>query len=180
LPNLQVFVPAFDDDVRTIAARLFDVAHPSYVRLGVSEQPKDFTLPPYAAWRKLVDGGGMTLVVVGPLVGGIIEAVRRLEYLRRPDVWLVSELPFDAPPSAFLEDVNRSQDLLIVEEHVEAGGISQMLAHYLLTHGLAPRRFASRSALGYVSGRYGSQKFHRRECGLDPAAIVEQLTGASA
>ena len=42
--------------------------------------------------------------------------------------------------------------------------------------GPGPARFATRSALGYVSGRYGSQKFHRRECGLDPASVVEFLT----
>jgi hypothetical protein len=38
-----------------------------------------------------------------------------------------------------------------------------------------PERFAARSARGYLSGRYGSQKFHRRECGLDPASILEFL-----
>ena len=68
--------------------------------------------------------------------------------------------------SAEAPDVQRSQNLLVIEEHVTRGGVGQMLAHHLLSAGTAPRRFASRAALGYVSGRYGSQKFHRRECGL--------------
>jgi transketolase len=176
LPGLRAFVPAFDGDVAAMVPKLFAADHPSYLRLGLSEEPKGLQLPAYAPWRKLVGGGGATLLVVGPLVGGIIEAVRELELKCRPDVWLVSELPFDPVPEAFLADVQRSQNLLVIEEHVAQGGVGQMLAHHLLSAGMAPRRFASRAALGYISGRYGSQKFHRRECGLDPAAIVQHLT----
>ena len=30
---------------------------------------------------------------------------------------------------------------------------------------------------GYPSGRYGSQKFHRRECRLDAESLLEVLIG---
>ena len=36
--------------------------------------------------------------------------------------------------------------------------------------------FTHKHALGYVSGLYGSQKFHRAECGLDPASIVAAVS----
>jgi transketolase len=179
LPGMHAFVPAFDGDVAAMVPRLFAADHPSYLRLGLSEQPKGLSLPPYAPWRKLQGGGGATLLVVGPLVGGIWEAVRELEYASRPDVWLLSELPFGPVPEAFLADVRRSQDVLVIEEHVATGGVAQMLAHHLLSTGAAPRKYASRSALGYVSGHYGSQKFHRRECGLDPASIVRHLAASA-
>jgi transketolase len=45
--------------------------------------------------------------------------------------------------------------------------------------GCAPRRLIHRSALGYPSGRYGSQKFHRRECRLDVESLLEDLTGSA-
>jgi transketolase len=51
-----------------------------------------------------------------------------------------------------------------------------MIARALLERRRSPERFAARSAHGYSTGRYGSQKFHRRECGLDAAAVVEFLT----
>ena len=51
-----------------------------------------------------------------------------------------------------------------------------MIAGALLSGGIGLDRFATRTAQGYVSGRYGSQKFHRRECGLDPESIVQFLT----
>ena len=86
----------------------------------------------------------------------------------------------DPIPEAFLADLARSRRLLVVEEHVAQGGVGQMIAGALLAGGIALDRFATRSAQGYVSGRYGSQKFHRRECGLDPESIVQFLTAEDA
>ena len=50
-----------------------------------------------------------------------------------------------------------------------------MLGQLLLEAGAAARRFQVRPALGYVSGLYGSQQYHRRECGLDPASLLRLL-----
>ena len=41
-------------------------------RIRRRERPKELQLPAYAPWRKLVSGGGATLLVVGPLVGGVL------------------------------------------------------------------------------------------------------------
>ena len=81
---------------------------------------------------------------------------------------------------AFLADLARSRRLLVVEEHVAQGGVAQMIAAALLAAGRSPDRFATRSAQGYLSGRYGSQKFHRRECQLDPESVVRFLTSEDA
>ena len=147
--------------------------HPAYLRLGLSEQPAWLQPEPYAAWRRILPGNGPTAVFTGPLAGTSIEAIR--ESGLNADVWLVSELPIDQPPPEFLSSVRRSGYLLAVEEHVAAGGLGQMLAHALLKAAVCPARFVHRSALGYVSGLYGSQKFHRGECGLDPASMVAEL-----
>jgi transketolase len=95
----------------------------------------------------------------------------------RPDLWVLTELPItaDSIPKDFSASLRRSGHLFVVEEHVVRGSVGQELAHLLLTGGRMPAKFTHRCALGYVSGRYGSQKFHRRECGLDPASIVAEL-----
>ncbi len=144
LPNLRVLVPAFDADVRELVKRLFASEHPAYLRLGVSEEPEGFPLPPYATWRRLLSGGGVTLVVLGPLVGGILDVVRTLPEYRRPCVWLISELPVVDLPAAFLADLSRSQSLVVVEEHVAQGGVGRMLGQLLLETGAAPRHFLVR------------------------------------
>jgi transketolase len=175
LPNMHVFVPALAADVPAIVHKLLDFPYPVYFRLGAAEEPKDMELPLYAPWRKLLSGGGPTMLAVGPLVGPVLAAARELDDAHRPDLWVLAELPLHEVPAEFLADLERSGHLFVIEEHVAQGGAGQILAHHLLAHGHAPRRFTHRAALGYVSGLYGSQKFHRAECGLDAQSIIALL-----
>lgn len=185
LPNLRAHVPAFAEDVGALVQRLAASEHPAYLRLGRSETPANWAPPPYAPWRRLLRGGGggaPTVAAAGPLVGGLLSALGNApDASPRPDVWAVCELPVEAGdiPDAFLEDLDASGHLFVVEEHAAQGGLGQMLAHRLLAAGRAPARFTHRHALGYPSGRYGSQAFHRRECGLDAAGIAAELAAAA-
>jgi transketolase len=154
--------------------------HPAYLRLGLGEEPKDYSPPSFAAWRKLLDGDGPTALVVGPLVGGLIEPLRNVQRARRPNLWVLAEMPFVHPPAQFLDDVKRTGRLVVIEEHVVVGSVGAMIAHYLLSNAMAPASFVHRCARGYVSGLYGSQKFHRRECGLDVEALTADLLGRDA
>jgi transketolase len=175
LPNLHAYVPAFDADVKAIAMKLFSASHPSYLRLGLAEEPKDSPVQPYAPWRKLQDGPGWVILVTGSVAGRLWGAVRDLKPPGRPSLWLLCELPARQLPEEFRADLARSGRLLVVEEHVAHGGVAESLASLLLASGHAPRRFVTRTALGYPSGLYGSQAFHRRECGLDPESILDFL-----
>ncbi len=175
LPHMRVCVPAFDADVRFLVPRLFAVDQPCYLRLGLSEEPAGVTLPPYAPWRRLTEGTAGVIVAIGPLVGGLWGAIEKLPADSRPTLWLVSEMPWEEVPEEFLADLRRLRRLLVLEEHVAQGGLGQRLAAWLLEAGAAPSWFRICAARGYPSGRYGSQKFHRRECGLDPASVLGQL-----
>ena len=146
LPNMRAWVPAFDGDVGAAVSELMTSSHPAYLRLGLSEEPKNIPLPAYGPWRKLLHGEGATLLAVGPLAGGILSAAAGVDRERRPSIWLLSELPIPDLPEAFLDDVARSQHLLVVEEHVAHGGAAEMLALRLMAAGKAPRRYEHRSA----------------------------------
>ena len=174
LRGMSAFVPAFAEDVPVIITKLFAHDGPAYLRLGRDEKAKGFKLPAYAPWRRLLSGGGDTLLVAGPLVGSIWEAAAALDEASRPSVWVVTELPVTPAliPAEFLEDLRRSRALVVAEEHVAQGGVGQALAHALALMGKLPKSFSHRHAQGYVSGRYGSQNFHRKECGLDPAGVL--------
>lgn len=176
LPSLRAYVPAFDGDVREQVRTLFATSAPAYLRLGLSEEPVGVKLPPYAPWRKLENGDGWTVLVIGSLVGGIWAALRCLEHNIRPALWCLSELPFTELPEAFMADLVRSRRLLVVEEHVAHASAGHLVGAHLVASGLPLKRFATRTSLGYVSGRYGSQQFHRRECGIDADSIVAFLT----
>jgi transketolase len=179
LPNLRAYVPAFGADVPTIAARIHQTNGPAYLRLGRDEAPAGFVLPPYAPWRRVLDGSGPTLLIVGPLAGSIIGTLSTLPDNERPATWVLTELPVHSQeiPDAFLADLKRSDHLAVVEEHVAQGSVGQMLTRALMLRGCAPRHFAHRCALGYPNGRYGSQLYHRQQCGLDPESIANYFSG---
>ncbi len=180
LRNMHAFVPAFGADVPPIVETLREFQHPAYLRLGRDEKPADFTLPPYAPWRRLLQGGGPTLVVVGPLAGSFLEPLAALPDEQRPNFWVATELPFraDTLPPMLLTDIKQSGHLFVIEEHVAQGGAGQGLAHLLLQMGQAPAKFTHHCAVGYLSGKYGSQVYHRRESGLDPDSILAALAAA--
>ncbi len=175
LLSMKVFVPAFGMDVPAIIEKLDHLPGPAYLRLGNAEEPRDYPLPAYAPWRRILAGHGPTLLVVGPLAGSLLTVLAPIAETQRPSLWVLSELPIIDLPDTLLEDLQRSGHLYVVEEHVTHGSAGQMLAHYLLTHSIAPLRFTHRAAHGYPSGLYGSQNFHRRECGLDAETIAREL-----
>ena len=176
MPNLEVYLPAFDSDVTAAIPELMHAASPGYLRLGLSEQPDWFAPPSFAPWRRLsASDAGPTVAVAGPLAGGLLQALRSSGLAA--DLWLVSRLPLQPPPPEFLASLRRSGSLIVAEEHTLQGGLGQILAHHLLSRGCVPQTFIHRHALGYPSGRYGSQRFHRTECGLDPAALLQTISG---
>ncbi len=177
LPNMHVFIPAFASDVPPLISKLSDFAHPAYLRLGRCELPAGFELPPYAAWRKLLGGGGPVMLIAGPLTGDILNSVREMHYDKRPNLWALSELPIkpESIPSQFLEELEQAGELVAVEEHAAHGGVGQSLLYILALMGVRIPRFTHRCAKGYLSGKYGSQQFHRKECGLDADSILRLL-----
>lgn len=179
LLNMHAFVPVFAEDVSVVIGRLINFNHPAYLRLGVCEKPKDTILPPYAPWRRLMPGGCATMLIVGPLAGGIWGALKDLDESERPALWVLTELPIkvDSIPGDFIDDLQQSRYLFVVEEHVAQGGVGQMISRCLLLMGKSVSKFKHLCALGYPSGLYGSQKFHRKECGLDPKSIIAALKG---
>jgi len=173
LPAMQVFVPAFDADVAPAIEALGRAAGPGYLRLGRCELPSGSEAPSFAPLRKLVDGGRGVILCLGPLAGGVWAQIANREPARRPALWVAAHLPLpDALPRELTDDIERKGGLLVAEEHVATGGVGEAIARALLERGVRVPRFAHAAARGYPSGRYGSQAWHRRECGLDAQSIV--------
>ena len=172
LSGMQVVIPAFDDDLSTLIPSLFASESPTYLRLGLGEQPKAWVTPPFAPWRKLVSGHGGTLIAVGPLAGSLWAACAEKAESTRPNLWCLSQLPLAKLPEELLRDLQESSRVTIAEEHVAHGSAGHALSMALIQQQCNPASLRHFTALGYPSGRYGSQKFHRAECGLDPASLL--------
>jgi transketolase len=177
LQGMRAFVPAFDTDLDEIVARMRQWDGPSYLRLGRDELPSGFALPAYQPWRRLTVGEGPLIAVAGPLAGSIVQAVHALEAAVRPELWVVSELPLEAcpPPEEFAIRLETAPAVWAVEEHVAQGGFGRMLSAWVLERGYRPKSFRHWHAAGYPSGVYGSQEFHRTECGINAAKIRQTI-----
>lgn len=177
LQHMHIFVPAFAADISPIIHKMATLPFPCYLRLGKCELPKEFSLPSYHTWRCLLNGEGPLLVCMGPLVGNLLNTFYNINYAIRPEIWVATELPLtiEGIPSEFLQRLSHAKVLCVVEEHVAQGGFAQNLLWVLLKNNIALPRFLHAHAKGYLSESYGSQTFHRMECGLDPNSIMQLL-----
>ncbi len=178
LPGMRAHIPAFDADVEPMVRSMSTRSEPAYLRLGRSELDDESALPPYAPWRLLQYGDAGMIVAVGPIAGGLWRATRDRPLAERPTLWVVSEMggsPPASPPQALLDSLATTPVLSLVEEHVAAGGFGQQFLHTLALLGRRVPSLLHAHARGYPSGRYGSQHWHRHECGLDVSSILERL-----
>lgn len=171
--GVRVLVPAFDED---ISALLADFSVPTYLRLGYDVRPKSTDTPPYAPWRQVLTGEQGAIAALGPLAGVAWQALLDVPADSRPSVWAVTEFNADAIPEEFWEQVS-GKSLFVTEEHVKAGGLAMHLALAMVHSGVGVSRFVHRYALGYPTGRFGSQAFHREQCGLDASGVRAMIYG---
>jgi transketolase len=175
LPGIGVYIPAFDDDLNFMLPALFESEAPAYLRLGLGEQPKGVRVPEYAQWRCLIRGEAGMLIAVGPLAGLYWGALASLPEENRPTLWCVSELPSRELPLQLIDELRSTRRLVIAEEHVAQGSFGHSLMSQFLQLGICRIPVEHVFALGYPSGSYGSQKYHRKECGLDPDSVIARF-----
>jgi transketolase len=117
---------------------------------------------------------------MGPVLGGLYE-LDAPDLLDELEIWSVGTLPLERLPEELLESVRAKRRVVTIEEHYRAGGLGEALGHLLLSSVAAPLSFSSLHAMGYPSGRYGSQRFHQDESGLSGpllACRLRELLGA--
>lgn len=176
LPGMTVQLPAFDRDLETLLPQLFTTNGPVYLRLGLGEQPDNEPPPDYQPWRKLLAGDAGTLIAVGPLAGGYWREFPGLTPGQRPTLWCLSTLPIGELPAELMAELRQTRKLVIAEEHVAQGSAGHAILVQMMRTGLGGVPVEHVAAVGYPSGTYGSQRFHRRECGLDAVSIRARFT----
>lgn len=168
--GVRVLVPAFDDDLPALLENLFEFDMPSYLRLGYDVSPIGVNIPEYKPWREVLRGDCGAIAALGPIAGLAWQALANIPQELRPSVWAVCEFDDDVVPAKFFDQVT-GKHLYVLEEHVAQGGLGMTLALNMANQGLSAKYFTHRSALRYPTGRFGSQAFHRAQCGLDISSI---------
>lgn len=176
LPNFACVVPLCNSDTAGAAEALFRHEGPGYLRLGLGLWPESLgTLPAFQPVRQLLAARRppkLTVAGIGPV---LLNALPGLPENEVTDVFAVSQLPLPALDNTLVRSVAASGRLLVVEEHAARGGLGEYLAAALAREGVA-FTLHHRHAAGYPDGRYGSQGYHQKQSGLDPASLQATLT----
>lgn len=173
--GVKVLVPAFDEDLPHL---LHDLVTPTYLRLGYDAKPPNVVPPHYSPWRQILDGKSGVIAALGPLAGVAWTALQHISPENRPAVWAVCEFDSAGIPELFYQQINNNK-LIVLEEHVESGGLGAHLALTMIKKGCTPKTFIHHYAQGYPTGRFGSQSFHRIQSGLDQHSIQQLCLGNS-
>jgi transketolase len=167
--NMKCFIPFCNEDVENTINAMFSYKGPSYLRLGYGIKPVNISIPSFQPIRKILKGNDITIVAMGPVVLNAMNAV--IANTLSADVFVVSELPVGDINEELKQSIKKTGKLLIMEEHVQRGGIGEHLAQKLLSAQITCS-FEHLFAVGYPGGLYGSQSYHQQQCGLDAESLL--------
>lgn len=170
--NMTCYIPFCREDVDITIKNMLKKVGPGYLRLGSGELPDGIKLPAYAPIRQVANGGQITVIALGPIALNVLEALKQSQI--KADVFVITEVPILELSKGMVKSIQKTKKVLIVEEHVQRGGIAENLSLLILQNRLSPK-IKNFYALGYPNGKYGSQKYHQEMCGLDAKSISKSL-----
>jgi transketolase len=173
LPNMRIYVPVTAADVDRVVNLMAEDPLPNYLRLNASAQVPG-ELPAFAPWRRIKQGRRCIVIGMGPVVGNLY-GMGDQELLDDIEIWSVGMLPIDDIPADLTASIREKRRVVTIEEHYGACGLADALGHLLLSQAVFPPSFTSLHAIGYPTGRYGSQRWHQEESGLAGPALFSQL-----
>ena len=171
LPGLRIFSPGDPGEARACVRELVAHPGPSYLRLGkageavVHDVPVTFDAPVPV----MVSGAPTAIVATGSVLTEAAAAARLLCAEGTPCDAL-SFVHITADPGGWEPVLRRYRRLLVVEEHVAAGGLGELLAATLQGAPPVLRACLPDSVLQAV----GSQAHLRQRAGLDAASLARR------
>lgn len=174
--NVNVWVPAFSDEVGPVIEQIAANACPAYLRLGAGKTTPDnsYSLGSFKVIHHQ-DSAEITVFALGPVANNVMAALSLSPELNTK-VNVVTALSFPLHITDELASmIRKAPSVLVAEEHVSTGGLAQQLSVQLLEKGIMPQNFKSLRAEGYPNGRYGSQSYHQKISELDPDSILSHI-----
>jgi transketolase len=175
MPNMQLFLPTFLDDVAEAVALMANSNAPNYLRLNSSKN-RPANVAAFNGIRQVTTGVRGVIIGYGPAMLAAIEANQNLNL--NYSIWLVDSMPIINLPTELIQAINNNKNIVFLEEHYAAGGLGEHLTYYLLKNKLidaANLNFNYLNVAGYISGNYGSQQWHLEENGLAGPTLINQL-----
>lgn len=182
LPHMTVVAPGDPVEARLATEAIAAHDGPCYLRLGKSGEALVHTREPAFRLGQAIlvrDGGDVTLVSTGAILGRVVEAARLLQtrgisarVLSMPTVH-----PLDV--GALRRAAAETALLAVVEEHHAVGGLSDAVARALAGGLSVPVRFFALDGPSLAAGQQiGNQDYLLDLAGLSPHALCESVLDA--
>lgn len=172
LPEMAILSPADPGETRECVQWLAASPCPSYLRLGKAGEPelhqtRGLTQGPL----KILEGNGdYAVVATGSILKVALDAARKLA--ERGISISVFSCPWVQPVTTdFFKPLTYFRRLVVVEEHLAAGGLASLLREHLAN---GPD-ILSLSPSASVLNQVGSQEFLRHQAGIDAEAVMATI-----
>jgi transketolase len=177
LPNMTCYVPSFLEDVDSSVEEMLLKNKPAYLRLGLGKNNPFNNANSLNEISSLLSSAEpkLTVVSLGPIINNVISAIESSDYKNNIDLFAVKKIPFDNFSEKLINSLQKTGNLLLVEEHVERGGLSEHIALKLLKETIQLKSCISLHALGYPNTLYGDQNYHLEQSGLDAGNILKTI-----
>ena len=176
LPEMTILSPADPGETRACVRWLAEHPCPSYLRLGKAGEPELHQVQGLQEGPlEIVPGQGeCALVCTGSVLKVALEAARKLQ--AQGVQAGVFSCPWLQPVKpGFFRCLERFQRLVVLEEHVAAGGFGSLLREHL------PGRIAltTLACSADVLSEVGTQEHLRRRAGLDSESVAAAVLGGN-
>lgn len=171
LPGMTIYSPADPIETRRALRESVSLQTPKYFRLGKSGEPAIFnqTHTEFPNWTALTYGKDLLVLTTGAVTSEAVEAAASLQNLGI-GVSVIA-IPVLKPLSFNKGLVEQFDNVLVLEEHSESGGLGTIISEHLALSGVKTN-LAKLGLPDHVHHELGSQKYLRSYFKLDAKGIV--------
>jgi transketolase len=181
LPNMTVLTPGDPAEARGAARAAAELDGPVYLRLGKNGESLLLPDEPFRVGRARTvrEGGDLTLVTCGPILGEALAAADELaaDGVDAAVLHFPTVKPFDV--EAIATALRRSPLLVSVEEHLDVGGLGSAVAEAIAESGL-PGRLRRVGFRDRFAREVGSREHLLAGHGLDARGLVSAARALAA
>jgi len=171
LPNLEIYSPADPIETKEVLTQILKEGKPAYLRLGKNGEPvieQRTSREIFGSVYELRSGDKLTVIGSGAITDNCLSVANKLA--SEFEIQVISVPKLKPLPIDFLLKIMQSEKLVVVEEHVERGGLGSALLEGFNNLGISKtfkHIFVKEEMISYS----GSQNYLRSLSGLDSESL---------
>lgn len=174
LDNMNVYVPAFNSDIKLHLDEILKNNKPAYLRLGYGD---DFEIDSFQKIVKInsCSSPALSIAVMGPIINNLLNHHLFQEIKNEIEIFSFQKYPIQKLNNEFIDSLKKTKKLMVLEEHTEVGGLAQQIIGEISKNNIYLKKYVNYPALYYPDGNYGDQNFHQSQSQLDGNSIIKNI-----